>query len=40
MGCTPGSWLLYLSNEVGEHGKVVGVDLNEIKNKNSGQLYF
>jgi len=31
LGCAPGSWLLYLSNEVGEHGKVVGVDLNEIK---------
>ncbi len=31
LGCAPGSWLLYLSDKVGENGKVVGVDLNELK---------
>ncbi len=31
LGCAPGSWLQYLSKEVGENGKVVGYDLKEIR---------
>jgi len=30
LGCAPGSWLLYLSNEVGPDGMVVGIDINDL----------
>lgn len=30
LGCAPGSWLLYLSNKVGDTGKVIGVDISDI----------
>jgi 23S rRNA (uridine2552-2'-O)-methyltransferase len=30
LGCSPGSWLLFASNIVGEKGLVVGVDINPI----------
>lgn len=30
LGCSPGSWLLFTSEIVGPHGKVVGVDLNPV----------
>ena len=30
LGCAPGSWLLYLSKEVGNDGMVVGVDINDL----------
>lgn len=31
LGCSPGSWLLYLSQRVGKQGKIVGVDVEEVK---------
>lgn len=31
LGCAPGSWLKYISEKIGENGKVIGVDLNEKK---------
>ncbi|MDP2938714.1 MAG: RlmE family RNA methyltransferase [Candidatus Omnitrophota bacterium] len=31
LGCAPGSWLLYLSKEIGYNGKIVGVDINDLK---------
>ena len=31
LGCAPGSWLLYISQKVGDRGKVIGVDVEEIK---------
>lgn len=31
LGCSPGSWLIYCAKEVGPKGKVVGIDLEEIK---------
>lgn len=31
LGCSPGSWLLYLAQKVGDRGKVVGVDVEDIK---------
>ncbi len=31
LGCSPGSWLLYISQKVGNKGKVIGVDIEEIK---------
>ena len=30
LGCAPGSWLLYLSKEVGSDGMVVGIDINDL----------
>ncbi|MBU3964512.1 RlmE family RNA methyltransferase [Patescibacteria group bacterium] len=31
IGCSPGSWMLYLSEKVGRRGNVIGVDLEEPK---------
>ncbi len=31
LGCSPGSWLIYLSEKVGPAGKVIGVDTAELK---------
>lgn len=31
LGSSPGSWLMYLSDKVGDKGKVVGLDIEEIK---------
>ena len=31
LGSAPGSWLLYISQKVGDEGKVIGVDTEEIK---------
>ncbi|MCG2690315.1 RlmE family RNA methyltransferase [Candidatus Parcubacteria bacterium] len=40
LGCSPGSWLLYLSEKVGENGKVVGVDLHELKIQLKENIVF
>jgi 23S rRNA (uridine2552-2'-O)-methyltransferase len=29
LGCSPGSWLQYIQQRVGPHGRVLGVDLND-----------
>ena len=31
LGCAPGSWLLYTAKQVGNHGKVLGIDLKKIE---------
>lgn len=31
LGCAPGSWLQVLTNAVGEWGRVLGIDLQEVK---------
>ena len=31
LGCAPGSWLLYISQKVGNKGRAVGIDFEEIK---------
>ncbi len=31
LGCSPGSWLKYASRRVGRSGRVVGVDLSELR---------
>lgn len=31
LGCVPGSWLLYISRKIGDKGRVVGVDIDELK---------
>jgi 23S rRNA (uridine2552-2'-O)-methyltransferase len=31
LGCAPGSWLLYAAKQVGDHGKIFGIDLKQIQ---------
>ena len=31
LGCAPGSWLLFVANKIGSRGKVVGIDIKDIK---------
>ncbi len=31
LGCAPGSWLMYISRKVGPRGRVLGVDINDLK---------
>ena len=33
LGCTPGSWLLFLAEKIGPEGKVIGVDVQDIQIK-------
>lgn len=40
LGCAPGSWLLYLSQKVGIGGKVIGVDIEEIKIPQKSNITF
>ncbi|MDD2731697.1 MAG: RlmE family RNA methyltransferase [Candidatus Pacebacteria bacterium] len=40
LGSSPGSWLIYISNKIGEKGRVVGVDLEDIKIPLSGNILF
>ncbi len=40
LGCAPGSWLLYISQKVGDKGRVVGVDIEEIKIPSKSNIVF
>jgi len=40
LGCAPGSWLLYISQKVGNKGKVIGVDVEEIKVPQKANIVF
>jgi len=40
LGCAPGSWLLYISQKVGNKGKVIGVDIEEIKIPQKTNVIF
>lgn len=40
LGCAPGSWLLYVSQKVGNKGKVIGVDTEEIKIPKKTNIVF
>jgi 23S rRNA (uridine2552-2'-O)-methyltransferase len=40
LGCAPGSWLLYISQKVGNKGKVIGVDIEEIKIPQEANIIF
>lgn len=31
LGCSPGSWLIYLSEKVGQNGKILGIDENGLR---------
>lgn len=40
LGCAPGSWLLYISQKVGDKGKAIGVDIEEIKIPPRANIIF
>ncbi len=40
VGCAPGSWLQVISKEVGQHGKVIGVDLEPISHFSQKNIIF
>lgn len=40
LGCAPGSWLLYISEKIGERGMVVGVDLKDINIPEKKNIFF
>jgi len=40
LGCAPGSWLLYISQKAGNRGKVIGVDVEEIKIPKKANIVF
>ena len=40
LGSSPGSWLLYLSEKVGDKGTVIGIDIEEIKIPKKTNVVF
>jgi len=40
LGCAPGSWLLYISEKIGNNGKVFGIDIDDIKIKKRNNILF
>jgi len=40
LGSAPGSWLLYISQKVGDKGKVIGVDIEETKIPKKANIVF
>lgn len=40
LGSAPGSWLLYISQKVGDKGRVIGVDVEEIKIPKKANIVF
>jgi len=40
LGCSPGSWLLYISKIIGANGMVLGLDEEDIKIKNAANILF
>lgn len=40
LGSAPGSWLLYISQKVGERGRVVGIDIEDIKIPLKNNMVF
>jgi 23S rRNA (uridine2552-2'-O)-methyltransferase len=40
LGASPGSWLLYISQKVGDKGKVIGIDIEETKIPQKANIVF
>ena len=40
LGCAPGSWLLYIARRIGNQGKVVGLDIQDIRLQKSKNIFF
>ena len=39
-GCAPGSWLLYISEKIGNKGEVIGIDVEEVKIPEKSNIFF
>ncbi len=40
LGCSPGSWTLYVSKKVGNGGRVLGIDLEDLNFPAQGNILF
>jgi len=40
LGCSPGSWTLYISKKIGKEGRVLGVDLEDLNFSAQGNILF
>ena len=40
LGCAPGSWLLYISQKIGDKGRAVGIDTEDIKIADKSNISF
>ncbi len=40
LGCSPGSWLIYISQKVGDKGMVVGIDMESVKIVDKPNILF
>jgi len=40
LGCAPGSWFSYISQKIGQSGKVLGIDISDIKIPLQGNMAF
>jgi len=40
LGCCPGSWLLYVSERIGDKGKTLGVDIKDAKIAAERNIFF
>ncbi len=40
LGSAPGSWLIYISQKVGENGKVVGVDIQDLASSVKNTIFI
>lgn len=40
LGCAPGSWLLYVSQKVGNRGRVIGIDIEKVEIPQNTNIIF
>ena len=40
LGCAPGSWMMYIAERIGPKGKVVGIDVQDIKTLLKSNMLF
>ena len=40
LGAAPGSWMIYVSRQIGENGEVVGVDISDLKISLAPNMIF
>src|SRR3989338_6519205 len=40
LGCSPGSWLLYISEKIGKRGLATGVDIDQVKIPEKNNVKF
>jgi 23S rRNA (uridine2552-2'-O)-methyltransferase len=40
LGCAPGSWMMYISRTIGSEGRVIGVDIEDLKMPLAANMRF